>query len=90
MDPQRIKQLRKALKLTQVEFGQLLGAHSVTVSRWETAGSGAAPSAYQLALMQDFERAAHEQALDRTVKDLLVGAGLAAAIYFLLKAARGG
>lgn len=89
MNSQEIRRLRRALGLTQTEFGQLLGAHAVTVSRWETKGSGVAPSAYQMALMQDFDRAAREQAFDRTVKDLLVGAGIAAAIYFLLKAARG-
>ncbi len=90
MGPTQIRKLRRALRLNQVEFAQLLGAHAVTVSRWETPGSGYGPSAYQCALMQDFEKAARSQEMDRTVKNLLVGAGIAAAIYFLLKAARGG
>lgn len=39
--------------------------------------------------MQDFEKAARSQEIDTTLKNLLVGAGIAAAIHFLLKAARG-
>ena len=90
MNPGRIRSLRRALRLNQAEFAQLLGAHAVTVSRWETPGSGYGPSAYQCALMQDFEKAAQSQEMDRTLKNLLVGAGIAAAIYFLLNATRGG
>lgn len=90
MNATDIRRLRLALGLKQAQFAQLLGAHPVTVSRWETAGSGYRPSAYQLALMQDFEKAAKSQDMDQTVTNLLVGAGIAAAIYFLLKAARGG
>ena len=90
MSPARIRSLRRALRLNQAEFAQLLGAHAVTVSRWETPGSGYSPSAYQCALMQDFEKAAQSQEMDRTLKNLLVGAGIAAAIYFLLRASRGG
>ena len=89
MNPSDIKRLRVVLGLTQAEFAQLLGAHPVTVSRWETDGSEYTPSAYQVALMQDFAKAAQSQEIDRTLKNLLVGAGIAAAIYFLLKAARG-
>lgn len=88
MKPSEIKCLRKSLSLTQAEFAQLLGAHAVTVARWETEKSDYQPNAYQLALMQDFAKAAHSQAIDNTLKNLLVGAGIAAAIYFLLKAAR--
>ena len=90
MNPARVRRLRRALRLNQAEFAQLLGAHAVTVSRWETPGSGYSPSAYQWALIQDFEKAARSQEMDQTLKNLLVGAGIAAAIYFLLRAARGG
>ena len=78
MDPTRVRRLRRALRLNQAEFGQLLGAHAVTVSRWETPGSGHGPSAYQCALMQDFEKAAGSRDMDQTLKNLLVGAGIAA------------
>ncbi|MYD94154.1 MAG: hypothetical protein F4Y02_10770 [Chloroflexi bacterium] len=90
MNPAQIRSLRRALRLNQAEFGQLLGAHPVTVSRWETPRSRYTPSAYQCALMRDFEKAAGAQEMDQTLKNLLVGAGIAAAIYFLLNAARGG
>ena len=85
-----IRRLRCALGLNQAEFAQLLGAHPVTVSRWESPESDYSPNAYQSALMQDFDKAARSQKMGRTLKNLLVGAGIAAAIYFLLKAARGG
>ena len=90
MQHKDIRWLRRALSLNQTEFAQLLGVHPVTVSRWETPGSGCSPNPYQSALMQDFEKAARSQEMDATLKNLLVGAGIAAAIYFLLKAARGG
>lgn len=83
-----IRRLRRALRLNQAEFAQLLGAHPVTVSRWESPDSSYSPNAYQSALMRDFEKASSSQEMDQTLKNLLVGAGIAAAIYFLLKAAR--
>lgn len=82
----RISRVRKSLGLTQAEFGQLLGAHLVTISRWES-GHGE-PSSYQLALLDEFERAAEKEDFGRSIKYLLVGAGIAAAIYALLKVAR--
>ncbi len=35
MKAQEIKELRKKLKFTQVEFGGILGVDVITVSRWE-------------------------------------------------------
>lgn len=35
MDAYHIRQLRKGMKLTQVEFGQLVGVSNVTISSWE-------------------------------------------------------
>lgn len=87
MQRHEIKQLRNDLSLTQVEFGQLLGAHAVTVSRWET-DSSVQPTPYQMALLFEFQKAAKEQAFGRTVKNLLIGAGIAAAIYLLLQVTR--
>lgn len=77
--------------LNQAQFGQLLGAHPVTVSRWET--SVAEPTPYQLALLQEFgqvvERKSSEE-LEGALKGLLVGAGIVAALYFLMRISRGG
>ena len=64
MECKEIRWLRRALRLNQTEFAQLLGVHPVTVSRWETPGSGCSPNAYQSALMQDFEKAARSQDAD--------------------------
>lgn len=84
----RIEKIRKSLGLNQAEFGQLLGAHSVTVSRWES--GQLQPSPYQLALIDEFERAAKKEDFGQNIKYLLIGAGIAAAIFALLKIAREG
>jgi DNA-binding transcriptional regulator YiaG len=52
MDPSSIVALRHDLGLSQAEFGQLFGAHAMTVSKWER--SLLSPSAYQQALMHQF------------------------------------
>lgn len=84
-----IKSLRKRLGLTQTEFGYLLDAHSVTVSRWESGHME--PNAFQVALMHEFKNAADKQAQEefgQALKNILVGAGIAAALYWLLKLSR--
>lgn len=48
-------EVRKALGLTQAQFAQLLGVHSMTVSKWERRVT--MPSAYQTALMNEFSLA---------------------------------
>jgi len=91
MTKKKILSIRKALGLNQTEFGQLLNAHFVTVSRWE---SGALePNAYQNALLTQFEEAIRRERKEKfgnLVKNTLIGAGVAAAIYLLLKAANNG
>ena len=83
MDSSLIVALRHDLRLSQSEFGQLFGAHAMTVSKWERAVLS--PSAYQQALMQQFRRTADDQkAQAQDVKNLLVGAGVVAALVWLL------
>lgn len=86
MNSQQIQKLRMDLKLSQPEFAQLFGAHSMTVSRWER--EMATPTPYQLALMQQFRKTtdARKAEVDETVKNLLVGAGVVAALVWLLGA----
>ena len=84
MQAPQIADLRRALGLSQVEFGQLFGAHSMTVSKWER--GVLKPTAYQIALMHQFQATADaqkEQAQEQ-VKNLLVGAGVVAALVWLL------
>ena len=84
MDSSLIAALRRDLGLSQSEFGQLFGAHAMTVSKWERAVLS--PSAYQQALMQQFRRTADDQKAQaqEKVKNLLVGAGVVAALVWLL------
>ena len=80
--------LRRALGLSQVQFAQLFGVHFMTVSKWER--GVVPPSSYQVALMSRFAQTAaerQEEAKER-VKNLLVGAGVVAALIFLLTSAQ--
>jgi putative transcriptional regulator len=79
--------LRKALGLSQLEFGQLLGVHLMTVSKWER--GLARPSPYQDALLEEFSRAAaaSTQGIGTKIKARLAGRGAPAALRFLLAAA---
>lgn len=87
MTPQQILQLRTALGLSQVQFAQLFGVHFMTISKWER--GVVAPSTYQIALMKQFAQtaAAKQQQAQNEVKNLLVGAGVVAALVWLLTAA---
>ncbi len=78
--------LRKKLGLSQAQFGNLFGVHPMTVSKWER--NILNPTAYQLALMVDFEKAAKKKEVKETIGTVLVGAGIAAALYLLLKNSR--
>jgi DNA-binding transcriptional regulator YiaG len=80
----QIAALRRSLGLSQVEFGQLFGAHSMTVSKWER--GVLKPTGYQVALMHQFQATADarkDQAQEQ-VKNILIGAGVVAALVWLL------
>ncbi len=81
-----ISDLRRSLGLGQNEFGQLLGVHGMTVSRWERGEYP--PSTHQVVLMDAFRKAAREREARETVGKVLVGAGIIAALLLLLKAAQ--
>ena len=87
MSGEQIRRLRNKLGLTQAELAQLLGVHAVTVSRWET-DPNFQPPPYQMALLSEFQKAAKAETFDRTLKNLLVSAGIVAVIFLLLQAAR--
>ena len=82
-----VAQLRKKLELSQAQFGNLFGVHPMTVSKWER--GILRPTDYQLALMMDFAKAAKKKEVTDTIGAVLVGAGIAAALYLLLKSSRG-
>ena len=88
MTGQQITKIRKALRLSQTEFGLLLNAHFVTVSRWEK--ETLEPNAYQQAMLNEFEAAIKKKQFDKLIKNTLIGAGVAAALFLLLRAAKSG
>ena len=86
MTPAEIRSLRTALRMTQAQFAQLFGVHSLTVSKWER--GLLAPSPHHAALMQSFSRATQRSPdVGTFVAGLLIGAGVGAALYQLLRAA---
>ena len=78
-----ISTLRTKLGLSQAQFGNLFGVHPMTVSKWER--GLLVPTAYQIALITEFERAAKHKEVRDTLAVVLVGAGIAAALLLLLK-----
>ena len=80
--------LRNSLGLSQNEFGQLLGAHAMTVSKWER--GLAFPTPYQTALMQGFAKGAEtkQKQIREELKNALVAAGVVAALALLLSSAK--
>ncbi|HDL86348.1 MAG TPA: helix-turn-helix domain-containing protein [Candidatus Acetothermia bacterium] len=87
MTPSEIVNVRRALGLSQVEFARLFDVHSMTVSKWER--GLVPPTPYQVALMDQFRRATEVQQakVNEQLKNLLVSAGVIAALFFLLKSA---
>lgn len=61
MTPTQIAQLRKELNLGQPQFGQLLGVHPMTISKWER--GIISPNLYQQTLMTEFKKSAKTPAL---------------------------
>jgi putative transcriptional regulator len=87
MTKDQIKSIRASMALSQADFGRLFGVHAMTVSRWER--GQLRPTPYHVALMEQFRRAIKKRPtnVESEVAGLLVGAGVIAAIFFLLKAA---
>jgi len=83
MSSKDICKLRKDLGLNQDKFGQLFGIHPMTVSKWER--GILTPTPYQVAMMEAFKKAARNEEIKKTLKNILVAAGVIAAIYLLLK-----
>jgi putative transcriptional regulator len=83
-----ILDLRKQLKLNQVQFAQLFGVHQMTASRWER--GELAPTPYHQALMDEFRKAAKDREAQEKLEAVLIGAGVIAAVYLLLSIAKRG
>jgi putative transcriptional regulator len=88
MSPKEIVAVRKSIGLTQADFARLFDAHVMTVSKWER--GVAVPTPYQVALMKQFKQTAEvkKAEVQNEVKALLVGAGVVAALIWLLSNSR--
>jgi transcriptional regulator with XRE-family HTH domain len=90
MTGQQIRKLREDMGLTQAQFGALLNAHLVTVSRWENDLNPVKPDLYQAAMIDEFAQIQERKKVGDMVKTALIGAGIAAALFLVLKAAQSG
>lgn len=80
----QIRTIREGMGLNQTEFGKLFGLHPMTVSRWESGHTQ--PTPYQIELLKAFQIAssARDAKWTSDLKQMLVGAGIIAALVFLL------
>ena len=85
VDGAAIKQVRSHLELSQAELATILGVHWVTVSKWER--GVLAPDPYRDALLVRFSEASAKREFGDSVARALIGQGVAAALFLLLKAA---
>lgn len=81
-----IRSIRRLLGLNQAQFGQLMGVHAITVSKWESGITS--PSDYQLAFLSQYRIAAKNEQVREDLKNVLVAAGVIAAVIFLLNASK--
>lgn len=85
MTARDIRDTRVRLRLTQPQLGRLLGAHWVTVSKWER--EEASPSEFQSELLRAFQRAARSPASFAAARTL-DSRGVVPALRLLLAAPR--
>jgi len=71
--------------LSQLQFAQLLGVHPVTVSKWER--DIAAPTDYQAAFLSQFQLAAKNKIASDELKNVLIVAGVIAALVLIFQTA---
>ena len=79
-----IRRIRDGLGLTQGQLAELLGVHPLTVSKWER--GLLEPGPHHEALLRSFRKAGGQEDLGETIGELLVTAGVAVALFALLKA----
>ena len=83
---EKIKEIRESLNLTQVQFGQLLGVHHMTVSKWERDVSE--PSPYQTNLIECFRVARmRNSTIGKETSYNLVHYGTGVSLYRILHSA---
>lgn len=87
MKPAEIRSIREKLFLTQDQLAQLLGVHSMTISKWER--GLLQPSPHNLALITSFQRASRRNtSVGVVAAKLLMSEGISAALYHILRTER--
>ena len=88
MNASEVAKIRSQLGLSQAQLGELLGVHTLTVSRWER--GLLQPTAHQVTLLESFgaARKANKKVGDEA-RDALIAVGVVAALLILFSAAAG-
>ena len=84
MSPADLARIRQLLRLSQAELAALLGAHPMTVSRWES--GQLAPSPWQQALLGVFANAARRSPKVGREAALAARNGVPQGLFLLLAA----
>lgn len=87
MTPSEIFEVRTSLGMTQGQLAQLLGVHTLTISKWER-GDRLHPTPHQEAILRSAHAATKRTPdIGALVVATLVGAGVGVALFYLLRAA---
>ncbi len=81
-----IRSIRQLLGLNQAQFAQLMGVHAITVSKWESGITS--PTDYQVAFLSQYRIAAKDKQVRDDLKNVLIVAGVIAAVILLLNASK--
>ena len=87
MESQRLKEIRRSLKITQTELAGLIDVHPQMISKWET-GSVPMKNYYRSAILELFGKAGSKNpTAGRRAVHILKTLGISKALYSLLKEA---
>ena len=83
MTGRRIRQIRRALGLTQEQLAQVMDVHAITISRWEN--DVLYPSPLQVQYLQAFYRTHRKKPeLSKEAQDLIKAGAIIAGVALLL------
>ena len=86
MTSTEVTSVRERLGMTQSQLAELLGVHTLTVSKWER--GLLRPSGHQEALLESFAKARKaNKTVGEDAKEALIAAGVIVALAILLSAA---
>ncbi len=81
----RVREIRNALGLKQIQLAKILGVHSITVSNWERGVLGYAPTQYQEDLLVVCHVASMHEGFPEELSEAFESGGAIYALGLILK-----